>query len=121
MTTRASINKDINGSYVLGRYAQPTYCHPELVSGSEKQMLKHVQHDRNKRVAFTLTEILLACVIVGVISALVLPAFVSKYQETTFERGFEREIKSLNNALDTLAITENKDYDKVGLLIKTCA
>ncbi|MBQ8460335.1 type II secretion system protein [bacterium] len=42
-------------SYVLGRCAQPTLCHsehllchPELVSGSKKQMLNQVQHDRGK-------------------------------------------------------------------------
>ncbi|MBQ8459012.1 type II secretion system protein [bacterium] len=71
----------------------------------------------NTNAGFTLTELLLACVIVGVISALVLPVFVSKYQEKAFERGFEREIKSLNNALDTLAITENKDYFKTMMYV----
>ena len=58
--------------------------------------------------AFTLTEVLLACVIVGVISALVLPVFVSKYRQKSFDLGFERMTKTLNNALDNLIVTENK-------------
>ena len=102
-------------------------CHSELVSESvSKKMLKQVQHDRGKNcsspegevrwgashAAFTLIEVLLACVIVGVISALVLPVFVSKYRQKSFDLGFERQIKSLNNAIDALAITENKDYFK---------
>ena len=57
---------------------------------------------------FTLTEVLLACVIVGVISALVLPVFVSKYRQKSFDLGFERMTKTLNNALDNLIVTENK-------------
>ena len=93
-------------------------CHSELVSESlTKQMLKRVQHDKNKKAAFTLTEVLLACVIVGVISALILPVFISKYQAKSFDLGFEREIKSLNNALDILAITENKDYFKTMMYV----
>ena len=61
-----------------------------------------------EKAAFTLTEVLLACVIVGVISALILPIFVSKYQARSFNLGFQRMTKTLNNALDNLIITENK-------------
>ena len=76
-------------------------------SDSESQVRWGASH-----AAFTLIEVLLACVIVGVISALVLPVFVSKYRQKSFDLGFERQIKSLNNAIDALAITENKDYFK---------
>ena len=65
------------------------------------------------RAAFTLTEVLLACVIVGIISALILPVFISKYQAKSFDLGFQRMTKTLSNALDSLAITENKDYFKI--------
>ncbi|MBQ8458874.1 type II secretion system protein, partial [bacterium] len=72
-------------------------------SDSESQVRWGASH-----AAFTLTEVLLACVIVGVISALVLPIFVSKYRQKSFDLGFERMTKTLNNALDNLIVTENK-------------
>ena len=72
-------------------------------SDSESQVRWGASH-----AAFTLIEVLLACVIVGVISALVLPVFVSKYRQKSFDLGFERMTKTLNNALDNLIVTENK-------------
>ena len=58
--------------------------------------------------AFTLTEVLLAVLIVGVIAAMVLPAVVTKYQDKTFESAFKREVHSLQDSIDSLAAVENK-------------
>jgi len=76
-----------------------TLCHPELVSGSshsktlgstqkEKvvassmgQMLKRVQHDKKKKVAFTLAEVLITLGIIGVVAAMTLPALITNYKE----------------------------------------
>ena len=58
--------------------------------------------------AFTLTEVLLAVLIVGVIAAMVLPAVVTKYQDKTFESAFKREVHSLQDSIDSLAALENK-------------
>ncbi|MDE6138759.1 MAG: type II secretion system GspH family protein, partial [Candidatus Gastranaerophilales bacterium] len=58
--------------------------------------------------AFTLTEVLLAVVIVGVIAALILPAMISKFNEQTLELGFKREINTISSAIDSLAVSENK-------------
>ena len=43
-----------------------------------------------KQPAFTLTEVLLAVAIVGIIAALILPATVSKFNEKTLDLGDER-------------------------------
>lgn len=61
-----------------------------------------------QKTAFTLTEILLALAIVGVIAALVLPAMISKFNEKTLDLGFDREVKTILSAVDSLVVTENK-------------
>ncbi len=58
--------------------------------------------------AFTLTEVLLAVAIVGIIAALVLPVIITKYQENVMEYMAKRQIQSITSALESLAITENK-------------
>ena len=60
------------------------------------------------KTGFTLTEILLAIAIVGVIAALVLPAVVTNYQNRALDIGFEREIKTISGAVRNLAVSENK-------------
>ncbi len=57
---------------------------------------------------FTLTEVLLAVVIVGVIAALVLPALISHYSDEVFTYMLKREIKTIESALDALVVNENK-------------
>lgn len=58
--------------------------------------------------AFTLTEILLAVAIVGVIAALVMPSLISKMDETILNNGHLRQTQALHDAIDTLTIAENK-------------
>lgn len=59
--------------------------------------------------AFTLTEVLLAVAIVGVISAIILPVAISKFNEKTLDLGFAREVKTISMAIDSLAVSENKN------------
>ncbi len=61
-----------------------------------------------KQAAFTLTEVLLAVLIVGIIAAMVLPAIVTKYQDKAFESAFNREVHSLQDSIDSLAAVENQ-------------
>ncbi len=51
---------------------------------------------------------LVAVVIVGVISALVLPAVVSHYQNNSFQQAFKRETQTIQSAVEGLAVNENK-------------
>lgn len=60
------------------------------------------------RKGFTLTEILLAIAIVGIIAALVLPAVITNYQNKSLDMGFERETKTIKGAIKNLAVSENK-------------
>ncbi|MGN0030386.1 MAG: type II secretion system protein [Candidatus Gastranaerophilaceae bacterium] len=63
---------------------------------------------KENRHAFTLTEVLLAVVIVGIIAALVLPAIINHYQKKGFSQAYDRDVQTIQNAVDGLAITENK-------------
>ena len=69
--------------------------------------------------AFTLTEVLLAVLIVGIIAALVLPAVVTKYQDKVFESAFNREVHSLQDSIDSLAAVENQQSFYETTLAKT--
>lgn len=62
----------------------------------------------NKSKAFTLTEVLIAILIIGVIAALVLPMIVTKYQDKLFGSAFTRETRTIENAVNALAVEENK-------------
>lgn len=73
----------------------------------------------SKAPAFTLTEVLLAVLIVGIIAALVLPAVVTKYQDKTFESAFNREVHSLQDSIDSLAAVENQQSFYETTLAKT--
>lgn len=57
---------------------------------------------------FTLTEVLLAVLIIGIVAALVLPVVVSKSQERVFDLKYNREIQIIKASLDSLAVSENK-------------
>ena len=69
--------------------------------------------------AFTLTEVLLAVLIVGVIAAMVLPAVVTKYQDKAFESAYNREVHSLQDSIDSLAAVENQQSFYETTLAKT--
>ncbi len=58
--------------------------------------------------AFTLTEVLIAIAIVGVLAAIILPMVITKYQTQAFEGINSREKIALQTAVTSLVITENK-------------
>lgn len=60
----------------------------------------------NKR-GFTLVEVLLAVVIVGIIAAIVLPSVYTQYQTKTLEYKKDRLMNSIQSAVDQLKVTEN--------------
>ena len=83
------------------------------------KVLDNLNKIRGRKVAFTLTEVLLAVLIVGIIAALVLPAVVTKYQDKTFESAFNREVHSLQDSIDSLAAVENQQSFYETTLAKT--
>lgn len=60
------------------------------------------------REGFTLTEILLAVAIVGIIAALVLPATISKFHNELLAQHAKRESQAIKSTVDQLVVTENK-------------
>ena len=65
---------------------------------------------------FTLTEVLLAVAIVGIIAALVLPMVVKNYQEKTLDAALKREKQTLESSIASLLINENTDDYKKTML-----
>ncbi len=63
--------------------------------------------DKSFRFAFTLTEILIAVGIVGVIAALVLPSIVLQYQSIAQDHMYERVQQTISESLRRLAVDEN--------------
>lgn len=73
-----------------------------------------------KRLGFTLVEVLLAVAIVAVISALVVPMVITKYQNETFDNAYEREIQSLEDILNQLPVTEKaSSFDQTMMYFTT--
>ena len=60
-----------------------------------------------KAKGFTLTEVLLAVAVVGIIAALVLPSTISKFDSSILENGFKRQEQAIQTAIDVLPIKEN--------------
>ena len=46
--------------------------------------------------------------IVGIISSIILPAAISKFNEKVLDLGYEREIKTIKSSVDSLVVSENK-------------
>lgn len=69
-----------------------------------------------KKKAFTLTEVLIAVSIVGVIAALVLPSVLSNYQNSVFEHIKNRQKQVILDAIEALPVLENKEQFKDTML-----
>lgn len=66
-----------------------------------------------KTQGFTLTEVLLAVAIIGIIAALVLPATISKFDTTVMNNGFTRQAQTIQHVIDVLPVKENvSDFGK---------
>lgn len=57
---------------------------------------------------FTLTEVLIATGIVGIIAALVLPALVTHFRDEVLTHQLRRQMTAIKTAIDNLVVTENK-------------
>lgn len=67
---------------------------------------------------FTLTEVLLATAIVGIIAALVMPAIVTHLNDQTMQYKLERTKSSIQASLDYLAVSENQtDFGKTSMFV----
>ena len=58
--------------------------------------------------AFTLTEVLIAVAIVGIIAGLVLPKVIENYQTKTMDSAYKREVQTIEDSINGLAVSENK-------------
>lgn len=60
----------------------------------------------NKKSGFTLAELLLTLIIVGIIAAVVMPTLITRAQNRMFETAYQREIADLTDTLEALAVNE---------------
>ena len=63
---------------------------------------------KNLNKAFTLTEILIAVAIVGIIAGMVLPKAIENYQTKAMDANFKREVQTIKDSINGLAVSENK-------------
>ncbi|MDM3872568.1 type II secretion system major pseudopilin GspG [Porticoccus sp. W117] len=63
---------------------------------------------RNKQTGFTLIEIMVVVVIIGILGALVVPQFLGRADETKFKAA-QSDIRSIGNALDLYRL-DNHNY-----------
>ena len=78
---------------------QKGICHPELVSGSHKEIPNQVRNDKKVKAAFTLAEVLITLGIIGVVAAMTIPTLIANYKEKALENQFKRSYAVLNQAL----------------------
>ena len=62
----------------------------------------------NKKFGFSLTEILIALSIVGVISALTVPTLMNNYQQKALALQFRKSVNDITSAVDMLITEEGK-------------
>ncbi|MBQ8459025.1 type II secretion system protein [bacterium] len=94
-----------------------SFCHPELVSGSKKQMLKQVQHDiitckeliYFKSTAFTLAETLITIGIVGVVAAITIPNLISNIQKRVLVGQLKKSYATLSEGFKRMLADDNTD------------
>lgn len=60
----------------------------------------------NKKSGFTLAELLLTLIIVGIIAAVVMPTLITRAQNRMFETAYQREIADLTDTFEALAVNE---------------
>ena len=71
-----------------------------------------------KKHAFTLTEVLVAVTIVGLIAAAVLPSVITKFQNTLMQRAYDKQITSIVAALKNLPTQEKvSDFTKSSMYL----
>ena len=70
-----------------------------------------------KHNAFTLAEILITLLIIGVVAALTIPSVISNYQQQEFKTGLKKAVSVLNEAIQTnIAIDGETPYENNDLI-----
>lgn len=86
------------------------------------KLCKGIQLPFRVRTGFTLTEVLIAVGIVGVIAALVMPKAISYYQTEAMNHEYSRIEQTLEDSLRGLAVTENKsNFGKTSMWVSADA
>ena len=75
------------------------WCHPELVSGSHKEIPNQVRNDKKVNAAFTLAEVLITLGIIGVVAAMTIPTLISNYQKKVLKTQFTKVYATLSQAV----------------------
>ena len=130
-------NQNGVNALLIPRYILRYVCHPELVSGSYQilkhrgqsdvqKMLKQVQDDMfsfpkrtyspihlltyslYKQAAFTLAEVLITLVIIGIVAAMTMPSLISNYRHKVLESQFKKAY-SVISQLGAMVISEYGD------------
>lgn len=80
----------------------------KYIGRSLERVNKYIMKNFRKlnKFGFTLTEVLLAVVIVGIIAALVLPAVITEAQDKVFDYKEERQLQAIKSVVDQLKVTE---------------
>ena len=89
-------------------------CHPELVSGSQKEIPNQVRNDKKVKAAFTLAEVLITLGIIGVVAAMTIPTLVANYQKKATATRLKVTYAKFMQ-IKNLSQTEEKDYNGLGL------
>ena len=62
---------------------------------------------------FTLAEVLITLMIIGIVAALTIPSVISNYQQQEFKTGLKKAVSVLNEAIQTnIAIDDETPYDR---------
>ena len=85
---------------------QKGICHPELVSGSHKEIPNRVRNDKKVKAAFTLAEVLITLGIIGVVAAMTIPTLISNYKERVTITKVKQTFSYLTQAY-TYSVLEN--------------
>ena len=72
--------------------------HPELASGSHKEIPKQVRNDKKAKAAFTLAEVLITLGIIGIVAAMTIPTLISKYEKKQTVTKLQKMYSILNQA-----------------------
>ena len=58
--------------------------------------------------AFTLAEVLITLMIIGIVAALTIPSFISAYEQNQFKTGLKKAINAINNSIAMSIAIENE-------------
>ena len=65
--------------------------------------------------AFTLAEVLITLMIIGIVAALTIPSVISNYQQQAFKTGLKKAVSVLNEAIQTsIAVDGETPYENYG-------